>query len=163
MASRIPPSLSWLIDKRARLAAEVEKTRASIAEAQRLIKEFKVIERDLAAVDLSLKLHEIQVDLEAIAPIASQYLRIQLPRGELTRSIFLCLQLRGNQPTKFSEIVSFIIARHADLSQSTKTDRKDLNKSVHYRLKNLAREGKLCRHHSADDNKEGIWSLASLD
>lgn len=158
MASRIPPSLSWLIDKRARLAAEIEKTRKSVAEAKKLIKELKTIEDDFAAIDRALKIHDIQIDVESIPPIASQYLRVQIPRGELTRTILLCLQLRPDQSTKFSEIVSFVIARHAALS-GPETDRLKLKKSVHNRLKNLAREGKLRRHHAADENKEGMWSL----
>jgi hypothetical protein len=46
MASRIPPSPNWLIDKRAGLASEVEQARASITAAKRLIEEFNAIEAE---------------------------------------------------------------------------------------------------------------------
>lgn len=159
MAPKIPSSLKWLIDKRARLDAEIKKTWASLSSAKQLIEELSKLEDDLAAIDRSLGLHEIKVQLEHIQPVRSHYVRVDLPRGELTRSILLCLRLREGAPARMGEIVSFIEARHGDLSASV-SNRAVFHRSVHNRLKALFREGRLKRHHPPSSNTEGLWSLA---
>lgn len=159
MTPKIPSSLKWLIDKRARLAGEIRKTRATLATAKQLIEDLSKLEEDLAAIDRSLGLHEIQIRVDYIQPIRSHYVRIKLPRGELTKSILLCLRLREGVPARMSEIGAFIEARHSDLSASVGS-RAALHKSLHTRLKTLFSEGKLKRHHDPSSNKEGIWSLA---
>lgn len=159
MTPKIPSSLKWLIDKRARLQGEIQKTRASLATAKQLIEELSKLEADLAAIDHSLGLHEIRIQVEHIQPIRSHYVRIKLPRGELTKSILLCLRLREGVPVRMSEIAAFIEARHGDLSASVGS-RVALHKSVHTRLKKLFSEGRLERHHDPSSNREGIWSLA---
>ncbi len=160
MAPRIPPSLKWLIDKRARLDGEIKKTRESLKNAQFLIDELKQLECDLAAIDRALGLHEIPVQLEDIMPIKSQYVRLNLPHGELTKSILLCLRLRGGGPVTTTEFASFIIARHADLEIADEMSKAELNKSVRYRLKNLCRQGLIERNHPLKGASEGVWSLA---
>ena len=159
MVPKIPSSLKWLIDKRARLDAEIKKTRASLTSAKQLIDELSELENDLAAIDRSLGLHEMKVQVEHIQPIRSHYVRVNLPRGELTRSILLCLRLRDGVPARMGEIVSFVEARHGDLSALVGS-RAVFHRSVHNRLKALFREGRLKRHHPPSSNTEGGWSLA---
>lgn len=161
MSTRIPSSLKWLIDKRARLDAEMQKTRASLAKAKKLIKELSEIEKDLKAIDKALELHEVRVDTSLISPVNSHYNRVNLPQGELTRSILMCLrQHESNQPVSKTEIVQFIRSRHPDLIDESEV-RSWLLKSVSYRLKSLYRDGVLQRHHSVKPTgAEGLWSLA---
>lgn len=158
MTPKIPSSLKWLIDKRARLDAEIQRTQKSLASAKQLIGDLSKLEQDLAAIDRSLGLHDIQVRVENIKPVRSHYVRVNLPRGELTRSILLCLRLRDGAPARMGEIVSFIEARHGDLSASV-GNRAVFHRSVHNRLKALFREGRLKRHHPPSGNAEGLWSL----
>src|SRR5574340_341251 len=136
MTPKIPSSLKWLIDKRARLAGEIRKTRSALATAKQLIEELSKLEDDLAAIDRSLGLHEIQIQVDYIQPVRSRYVRIKLPRGELTKSILLCLRLREGVPARMSEIGAFIEARHGDLS-ATVGSRATLHKALHTRLKTL--------------------------
>lgn len=159
MSPRLPSSLKWLIDKRARLDAEIRKTRLSLENAKQLIVELSKLEEDLASVDRTLRLHEIKVDVENIKPLRSHYVRIKLPRGELTRSILLCLRLRDGLPATMGEIAEFIEARHSDLNVSA-ASRKVFRRSVHDRLKCLYHEGRLKRHHAPSSTSEGVWSLA---
>lgn len=159
MSSKIPSSLKWLIDKRARLDAEIRKTQDSLENAKQLLDELSKLKEDLAAIDRSLGMHEIKVQVENIRPIRSHYVRVNLPLGELTRSILLCLRLRDGAPARMGEIVSFIEARHGDLSASVGS-RAVFHRSVHNRLKALFREGKLKRHHPPSSNTEGLWSLS---
>lgn len=159
MSPRIPPSLKWLIDKRARLDGEIKKTRESLQKAQLLIDELKQLECDLAAIDRTLGLHEIHVQTDDIPPIKSHYARINLPRGELTRSILLCLRLRG-EPVSTTEIATFIMVRHKNLEIKNEMSRSELGESVRYRLKDLCRQGVVQRNHPLKGASEGMWSLA---
>lgn len=160
MSTRIPPSLSWLIDKRARLDAEIKKTEKSLIKAKGLIEELSNLKENLAAVDKTLSLHDIPIDINLIKPMRSQYIRIKLPHGELTRSILLCLRLnQGDHLVTTSEIAAFIVARNADLAAQPE-HRSQLSLSLHNRLKGLAREGVIQRHHPLFTNADGLWSLA---
>lgn len=161
MSPKIPSSLKWLIDKRARLEAEIQKTESSLAKAKVLIEELSTLKDSLAAIDQTLSIHEINVDVCLISPIRSHYVRINLPHGELTRSILLCLRLhQENAPIRTSEIVAFLEARHADLAAKPEK-RPILNRSVQNRLNSLAREGVIQRYHLSKTGGEGSWSLVS--
>lgn len=159
MAPRIPPSLAWLIDKRARLDAELRKTRASLSKAQSLIDDLASLEESLAAIDKTLSLHDIKVDVENIAPIRSHYVRVKIPHGELTKSILLCLRLREGNPVRKSEIVSFIEGRFSDLGAPSEK-KSVLAQSVGNRLTGLFRKGLLVRHHPPETSEEGLWSIS---
>ena len=164
MSTRIPSSLKWLIDKRARLDAEMQKTRAALVKTKKLIKELSEIEKSLSAIDAALALHEIRVDTSLISPIRTQYNRINLPHGELTRLILMCLrQHKNGQPVSKTEIVEFIKDRHPELSDQNE-GRVWLNRSVSYRLKGLYKDGILQRHHAPHPSgTEGFWSLFPED
>lgn len=162
MSTRIPPSLKWLIDKRARLDAEIKKTDASLAKAKVLIKELAALKKDLKAIDHTLSLHEIQVDLALIQPVKTNHKRVDLPHGELTRCILECLRKNsGTRPVPKSEIDSFILSRHPHLA-SGHEQRVQLYQSIHSRLKNLAAEGVIQRHHNLVTCTEGLWSLPRI-
>lgn len=161
MSSRIPSSLNWLIDKRARLDAEIRKTEISLAKAKGLIGELSALRSHLEAIDRTLELHEVKIDVNLIESVRSHYVRVKLPYGELTRSILMCLRLHeGERPVSTSEIVSFIAARHADLDVQPER-RVRLTLSVHNRMKSLVRNGVIKRHHPLKSNANGLWSLAS--
>ena len=163
MTSRIPSSLKWLIDKRARLDAEIRKTERSLAKAKDLIAELSQLKANLEAVDLTLALHDIKIDVNLIEPVRSHYVRVNLPYGELTRSILMCLRLHADEgPVSTSDIVSFIAARNADLGAQPER-RARLSASVHNRINNLVRQGMIKRHHSPKSNMDGLWSLASTE
>lgn len=116
MSTKIPSSLKWLIDKRARLEAEIRKTESSVKKAQALINDLSDLKQKLAAIDEALSMHEIQINIDLIQPVRSHYVRINLKYGDLTKSILMCLRLNGvGVPVRTSDIVEFIAARHADL------------------------------------------------
>lgn len=160
MANRIPPSLNWLIDKRARIAGEIEKTRRSLKRAQELIDELEDLEIKLKAIDTTLDLHNIKIDVNLIKPIKSKELRLNIPHGELTKSILLCIKLYGESgPVSKATIVDFVIARNFDINAS-KITLAQIGLSVQMRLKGLYRQGYVLRHHSKSTNDFGMWSLA---
>jgi len=159
MANRIPPSLNWLIDKRARISGEIEKTRRSLKQAQSLIDELEDLETKLKAIDTTLQLHDIQVDIGLIKPITSNYYRLKIPHGELTRSILTCIKLYGtSSPVSKSTIVDFVIARHFDYD-AEEIAKSQIRISIKNRLKCLCRDGIIERYHSPDSGKEGLWNI----
>lgn len=162
MANRIPPSLKWLIDKRARIAGEIAKTKRSLKTIQVLIKDLEDLEFKLQSIDATLELHDIKVDVDLIGNIETKHLRLNIPHGELTRSILTCIRIYGeNGPVSKVRIVDFIIARHFD-GNAEEITHAQIAKSVQIRLKCLHRAGRLNRHHSAITSEFGLWSLPDL-
>lgn len=161
MTNRIPPSLAWLIDKRARIAGEIEKTRKSLIKAQKLIDELKELEKLLTAIDTTLELHDIKIDISLIEPIQSQSVRVKIPHGQLTRSILTCIKLYGDEvAVSKSTILDFVIARHYELG-ADEVSKSKIADSIHNRLKNLCNSGVITRCHSKDSNQEGLWKLSN--
>jgi len=83
MSTRIPPSLKWLIDKRARLAGEIRKTKLAVERAHLIVNELKALEETLSALDKTFELHDIRIDVNLIKPVNSKYVRLSLPHGSL--------------------------------------------------------------------------------
>lgn len=161
MSTRIPSSLLWLIDKRARIDAEIRKTQLSIAKTKGLIKELSSLKKSLLPIDKALALHEISVDISLIEPIKSKYKRIDLPYGELTSSILDCLRIHGGrQHVSKTEIIDFVVSRHPNLMTNAGIN-PWLFGSVSKRLNGLAKKGVIQRHHPSKTTSEGLWSLAS--
>lgn len=160
MANRIPSSLNWLIDKRARIAGEIEKTKRSLDKAQKLIDELKDLEIKLTAIDTALDLHTVKIDVSLIKPIASQYVRTKIPHGELTRSILNCIRThQHNGPVSTQIILNYVITNHLDANFII-IPRNIVAKSVHNRIKNLCRNGTIDRCHDIKSNQYGLWKLS---
>jgi hypothetical protein len=68
MAPRIPSSLRWLIDKRARLEHEMVRLRQVPGEAKLLLQD---VETALVTIDRALQLHDVRVDVENIKEVRS--------------------------------------------------------------------------------------------
>jgi hypothetical protein len=160
MTNRIPPSLNWLIDKRARISGEIEKTRRSLKRAQALISELEDLEVKLKAIDTTLDLHDIKIDVNLIKPIASNSYRLNIPHGELTKSILTCIRLHGGKnPVAKSIIHNFVVARHFDFD-ADEIPHEQVSLSIKRRLNCLYHDGLLLRHHSSNTNEYGLWSFS---
>jgi hypothetical protein len=164
---RLPPSLTWLIDRRGRVDGEIKKIERSLAKFDRLAEEIKPLRELLASIDQTMLLHEIRIDPINIPSIRSHDVRINLPHGELTRSILLCLKLDPNRAFSTRDIVQFLSSRHAQLD-APEMPYAQLHESVRHRLKYLCRDGLVDRHHELSiDGKTtgqlGYWSTASDD
>jgi|GEM_PF-1096924 len=162
MANRIPPSLAWLIDKRARIDGEIQKTKKAISQVRALLRELKSIEGDLAAIDRAMALHDIEVNLELIRPIRSQQNRIKAPHGLLTRLLLQRLAAANGQPVPTSDLAAFVAVRFEEAGVEA-VGKKRLHHSVRERLKCLLHEGRVCRHHPELGNKMGRWSANETD
>lgn len=157
---RLPPSLKWLIDRRARVAGEIEKIERLLAKCQSATDDLSKLKELLASVDQTLALHEIRVDPEYIRSIRSKDVRVSLPHGELGRAILLCLRSNEGRPVSSEEIIDFVAVRMTDLAAPA-IPRAQLARSVHNRLQGLHRRGLLNRHHNTSKTYRGIWSIRS--
>ena len=159
---RLPSSLKWLIDRRARVAGEIEKIESLLVECRRLADEIVPLKELLASIDQTLALHEVPIDVSLIPTIRSQDSCVKVPHGELTRSIFLCLKASKGSPMNTESITAFTFARFREFDASI-TSPTQLQKSVRYRLKNLCRNGLIKRLHRARPGASAVWALNAPD
>lgn len=159
---RLPSSLKWLIDRRARVAGEIEKIERMLAECQRLVDDIRPLKDLLTSIDQTLALHEISIDVSLIQPIKSQELRLNLPHGELTRGILLALKLAGGMPMSTDAVTSVVVARYTELSAEP-ISATELRTSVRYRLKNLCAQGLVKRQRSGNGARTPTWTLSGAD
>lgn len=155
---RLPSSLKWLIDRRARLAGEIERIEESLAKCQRLADDLRPLKDLLASLDQTLSLHDIAVDITQIPTIRSTCVRVNLPHGALTRTILTCLKVNDGMPVSTDEIAAFVVVKNIDL-KSDPSSMEELRQSVRYRLKSMCRLGMIGRRHKARGNETGQWVL----
>jgi hypothetical protein len=158
MSNRIPPSLKWLIDKRARLDGEVVSLEKLIAQFEHLsarfckleslmnrvqasIKKIDETRANLAAIDRALALHHIKVDPENISPIQHRDGRYPgLPYGILTKLLLTRLKQKKGVDVSTDELTSYVADHAHDLGLEA-YDNIKVRQSVRYRLKGLAIAG----------------------
>ncbi len=157
---RLPSSLKWLVDRRARVAGEIKKIEQLLARCQKLTNELSQLKGLLASLDETLGLHDIKIDPDNIKPIRSHEVRINLPHGELIRSVLTCLRLNEGSPVSTDDIAAFVAARYADLNAEP-VDFIKLRTSVRYCLKNQCKTGLVRRHHQGKIFKKGWWSIST--
>lgn len=182
-AIRTPPSLKWLIDKRARLLGEL--TKLNKRQAQRLAdldrtvalakseyetaialqargkkqlaREKQTIAAHLRAIDIAMSMHEIQIDPNKIPEILSQEAVRYQRYGEMTRGIYSTLKSANGAPLSALEIAMALEASFG--LQLSKSEFQDFRHRIRQRLKYLCWSGKLRRIHQAKTQLEGRWTL----
>lgn len=180
---RTPPSLKWLINRRARLAGELKKlqdTQAKELEAAennyweakkefeqaeknlsllklRYERTYKALKTDLEAIDNTLSQHEIQISPELITPIIPQKAERIVPYGKITSAIFNCLKCANGDSVSTTDIAISILESF-DRKLAHKEFMK-LRKSVAKRLKNLCSDGKVVKTNKSQNSVEGRWRL----
>ena len=163
MSIRIPPSLKWLIDKRARISGEIHKTKKSLDKAHELINEMRDLEQTLSAIDTTLALHELQIDKTLIRPINSHYIRLKIVYGGINHAVLTCLKLYSDgPPVSKSAINNFVIAKYYDPDESI-IPFNQISRSVHESLKRFNADGRVIRFHYPKSNQEGLWKLTITD
>lgn len=107
MTYRIPPSLNWLIKKRGRLAGDIIKTKRSLKKVHHLVTKLNKLEEELKTIDSTLKLHEIQINVENIKPIRTKINSLGFPHGYINQYVLKYLiDNYSSQPIPKSEIVN---------------------------------------------------------
>ncbi len=182
---RTPPSLAWLLKTRARLRGEIIKLET--AEAARLRQVGRKLEaidarredllstshhaartceqliaalsRDLEAADQVLRLHEVQIDPDLIAPIQTHTRCAATEYGEMSRLILACLKHAQGIPQSTTQVANFVIEQIGSIGHAV--DYSDFRYRVRKRLQRLAREGHVKRQHTHRTAVEGMWLAAN--
>ena len=145
MSNRIPPSLNWLVKKRARIHGELLKIKQQkVAYLKSYDRNIKKLELDLAALDRTLFLHEIKINPNIIPPIELRPINQTLKYGKLTSLIFESYSCFNESELTIREIMVFV-ADKANLDINNLVQKQTLYQSVRYRIKNLCCQGKLTR------------------
>lgn len=156
--ARIPSSLKWLIDIRARLDGEIKKVEATTARAQSLLKELQQLHADLSAVDRTLGLHDIKVELSAIQPVLTQAVRPVAEYGVLAKYVSQCLRVNAGRPVRTSVVLAFVADRMAERN-ALPEDMMLLHRAVVRRLKKLRERGVVVNHRPEGNYGEGLWAV----
>lgn len=168
MTWRTPPSLKWLIVKRARLAGTLEALHKKSTQLRAELAELEIrvasAGQNLAAIDQALTLHEIQVEPENISAIRPKSDKKLFSQGHLSRHILRALRQRGGWLST-SDIVLQVILHLDDVDDEKY---KLARITVRRRLRNLLIDrvvdrdvplDELGRHDGATEAK---WRLSNL-
>ena len=159
MTSRIPPSLSWLIDKRARIDGEMQKTQKSLERVTKLLRKLEAAEKRLEALDALIAAHPLTQEPKRAGPYSVEHHRqLPLPYGEMTRCILECLGSAEGRPVSRSEMLAFIFARYPQFD-TTDYYRRWIWEVVRDRLKRLIDREIIQRHHDRRTHMLGTWSM----
>jgi len=181
MNIRIPPSLQWLLNKRARLlnaitvAEQLHFKRAHmrtqmIAAHKRQEKvsginlnasktHIEALKRDLNAVDITLSMHEAPINPEIIEPIKTQTAARKFTHGAIGRLILTCLKYAGKDSRTTTEVAAFVAEYYkVDIEE---VEFLQIRTSVKYRLRHLADNGKVKRAEKVSKNVESHWQLSN--
>jgi len=159
MTNRIPSSLNWLIDKRARLAGEIQRTKKTLLKVQHLVNKLKELETALEAIDKSLGLHEIQIDIQNIKPIKSHRFRSKFQHGEINNLVLSYLISKsGEDPISKSDILEYINLKHLEIDPEP-LSYIQLSHCVKRSLNRLLRLNCISRCHHPITNQIGHWRV----
>lgn len=152
---RTPPSMAWLIRERSMIKGMLERRQKQLEQLPREILELQM---KLDALDAVIPLHEVKVDPKAIKGKQEQVKALG-PYGLMTKVIYRVLKEAAGKPC-FSTEIALEFIREAGIPM-THANKIYATNRVSRRLKGMASEGKVVRHHSSSQgtNDEGLWSL----
>lgn len=161
MTNKIPPSLNWLIDKYARTSGQINKLKEKLSNVQQWVDQLNELEETLGVIENTLKLHEIQIDVENIKPVQpSMLITNKFKRGEPEKLAVEFLKSRyGLGPVSKDEIVEFLIEEHTKLAPNITQPAKEFRRFTQGLLKRLANKNCVIRLHSKSSTTGGLWEI----
>lgn len=163
---RTPPALKWLIKKRSRLSGLLLRLKSERSELQARLEAIErtlpLVERDLMAIDLTLRQHEIQIEPTEIRPIRPQKRQRLVASNKLGPLILQILREHDDWLTA-RDLTEFVGNHVLDFES---LDPRNTLERVRRRLNKLAKAGLVERQRDvADDEptynrRDGRWRLA---
>ncbi|WP_300659224.1 hypothetical protein [Hydrogenophaga sp.] len=154
---RTPSSMAWLIKQRSRISGKIKNLEKQHSE---LPEKIASLREHLASLDGVFPLHEVQVDPEIINP-KRPYSEAVTPYGGMTRAIYECLRENKARGPLYTTEIAMHVARACNVTLAS-SSRNHLITRVGRRLKTLAAQGEVVRHHLIQNGntEEGRWSLS---
>jgi hypothetical protein len=153
---RTPSSLAWMVAKRMHLAGEIERLEKLVLDGPEQIAKLRT---KLAALDETIRMHEVPVDPESLPPRHRRVKKVKLPHGALVTVIYTVLRENGNEPLPTNRFVQAVITEHA--IPVDKEIMRCLRRMAISALNDLVRKGRLVPLHPKTTNSEGTWMLSS--
>jgi len=104
MSTRIPSSLKWLIDKRARIAGKIKYQKKNLSQTEKVIEK---LQGHLDALDNTLELHDMKICGNEIQDIRYTSSKRLIPYGKMTRLIYEYLGA-SDTPKSTSEVADYV-------------------------------------------------------
>lgn len=160
---RTPPSLKWLINRRARQSGEITKAERAHQLALKLaedehLRTIHVLNADISAIDHLIRQHEVAIDPNLIKPIRSNERLSHIDYGSITRTIYQALKMHEGKPCTATQVTLFF-ASEMQLNLDATATFAELRLRIRHRMKNMAREGRIKRVKSQAGSREGQWTL----
>lgn len=160
---KLPSSLTWLIDRRARIDGKVQQLERRLYRYRRTLEKCKKLEAELeplrqlrSSFDQALSQHQIRVDPQLISPIRGR--DSSMPYGEITQIILRRLQAAKGHSVSSKEIADAIAARMAELGDAP-VSRKRISQRLNCRLWALRKQGRVFQLPTYDALGYGLWFL----
>lgn len=161
MTTRIPPSLKWLVTKRARIAGQIQKAEKALWKIEVAQQEIEVLKADLLSIDRTILLHDIPIDPARIPSLETRNAPHKFKHGGITKAIYKALRQAGNESLTTTQIRAAVA-----LASTTELDYSELIE-LRYAVRKLLRrkfaDGKVERLHPAKTCVEGRWRLKDWD
>jgi hypothetical protein len=157
---RTPSSMAWFIQKRAKILGIIEHKQGRIRAGRKSVSLYK---KQLKAIDIVIRLHEVAVNPDMVMPVQPRRARISR-RGEMGRFLIEELKTATGTTVAATEL-SIRFLKHLGM-EVTMRSLKDMRARVAWRLKDLASEGRVVPMHVPDSTGrviEGYWSLSWID
>ena len=166
---RIPPSLKWLIRNQQTISGRLKNAKVELVnnqfkleDANRIIQRHQelstlvsILQTDLIAIEHSIGLHEIPIDISGIRPVNPHKNRPIFKHGELTRLTFSALSKKSQEWLTTTDIVAYVIA-----NTNFEGDEPSIVKIrvvVSNKLRTLFHQGKVERVLIGNPVREGLW------
>lgn len=146
---------SLLIKDYKRKKGEIKALRKDLRELAKVV---LAKEREAAAIATIIQAREPEIDVTNFKAIATQPKVLGLKRNTLTFTILSCLREAEGEIVPSDFITDYVIEQN-DLGTPDRAQLIVLRRSVKDRLKALARDGRVVRHHDHKSNGFGLWSL----
>lgn len=175
MSWRTPSSLKWLIIKRSRLSGELERLLPKLdslkGEYEQMEATVNELRDQLAALDQTFLLHDIQIDPRGIEPVIPHRHPRLFPNGHMGRHIRRILAEREHGEWTTTPEIARKIMEHLSISETDGADGlyRSVRRAVRNRLQSLMQAGEVERIIGATTNKnapgedQSRWRLTRLD
>jgi hypothetical protein len=162
MQIKIPSSLKWLANKRARTAYKLElfRRRLDVLKSETVDIESSVqsIQADLDAIDRTISMHEIQLNPEKIPFIQSKPRLLNFANKNLTKLMVSYLKSQGNQWSPTNQIVAHVWQAAGFPGEFD----PEFRLAIRHRLKDHVRANKIERTKQRSTRKEQVqWRICS--
>lgn len=157
-----PSSLLWLIKKYSYTHGQLLQAREQLEEAatakRHLEGQIARLDLQMAQIKAVMRLHDVQIDPDALRAIRPQRHPAMMGYGEITRVIYTFLRYADEQTASTKEIVAAV--QMSGTAMPPGLTAEDIAGRVRVRLCTLAKQRRLIRLPRAGSRGQCSWSLA---